>query len=69
LFRTRWKLVNRALLASAVGVAGLAGGCTDNKGDGQIKSSPEARNTSQAIVKSYSESMAKKYANQMKKRP
>jgi hypothetical protein len=70
LIRTRWKVVTRALLASAVGVAGLFTGCTDsNKSDGQITASPEASNAAQAIAKSYSENMNKKYANQMKKRP
>ena len=70
LIRTRWKVVSRALLASAVGVAGLSAGCTDsNKSNGQITASPEARNAAQAIAKSYGENMAKKYADQMKKRP
>jgi hypothetical protein len=70
LIRTRWKVVLRALLASAVGVAGLLAGCADsNKSDGQITASPEASNAAQAIAKSYGESMAKKYANQMKKKP
>jgi hypothetical protein len=68
LIRTRWKVVSRALLASAVGVAGLSAGCTDsNKSDGQIQSSPEASNAAQAIAKSYSDNMIKKYANKMKK--
>ena len=70
MIRTRWKVVSRALLASAVGVAGLSAGCTDsNKSNGQITASPEARNAAQAIAKSYGENMAKKYADQMKKRP
>jgi hypothetical protein len=70
LIRTRWKVVRSALLASAVGVAGLLSGCTDsNKSDGQIAASPEASNAAQAIAKSYGESMTKKYANQMKKKP
>jgi hypothetical protein len=69
LIRTRWKVVSWALLASAVGVAGLLAGCTDsNKNDGQITASPEASNAAQAIAKSYSENMSKKYANQIKKR-
>ena len=63
LIRTGWKVVSRALLASAVGGAGLSAGCTDsNKSDGQIKTSPEASNAAQAIAKSYSENMIKKYA-------
>jgi hypothetical protein len=70
LSRTCWKAVRSALLASAVGLAGLSAGCTDsNKSDGQIKTSPEASNAAQAIAKSYGESMTKKYANQMKKKP
>jgi hypothetical protein len=70
LIRTRWKVVSRALLASAVGVAGLLAGCTDsNKSDGQITASPEASNAAQAIAKSYGENMKKKYANQLKKGP
>ena len=70
MIRTRWKVVRRALLASAVGVAGLLAGCTDsNKSDGQIKASPEASNAAQAIAKSYSENMTKKYADKMRKRP
>jgi hypothetical protein len=71
LIRTCWKVVRSALLASAVGVAGLSvAGCTDgNKSDGQIQASPEASNAAQAIAKSYGESMTKKYANQMKKKP
>jgi hypothetical protein len=68
LIQTRWKVVSRALLASAVGFAGLLAGCGDgNKSDGQITASPEASNAAQAIAKSYSESMAKKYSKQMKK--
>ena len=68
--RTRWKVVMRALLASAVGVAGLSAGCTDsNKNDGQIKSAPEATNASDAIAKSYSDNMLKKYGDKAKKRP
>ena len=70
MIRTRGNVVRRALLASVVAVAGLLAGCTDsNKSDGQITASPEARNAAQAIAKSYGENMAKKYANQMKKRP
>jgi hypothetical protein len=69
LIRTRGNVVRRALLASVVAVAGLLAGCTDNKSDGQITASPEARNAAQAIAKSYGENMAKKYAKQMKKRP
>ena len=70
LIRTRWKVVRRALLASAVGGAGLLAGCTDsNKSDGQIQASPEASNAAQAIAKSYGEQMAKKYGDKMKKRP
>jgi hypothetical protein len=71
LIRTCWKVVRSALLASAVGVAGLfIPGCNDsNKSDGQIAASPEASNAAQAIAKSYGENMTKKYANQMKKKP
>ena len=70
MIRTRWKVVRRALLASAVGVGGLSAGCTDSlKSDGQIQASPEASNAAQAIAKSYSENMTKKYAAQMKRRP
>jgi outer membrane murein-binding lipoprotein Lpp len=69
LIRTCWKVVRSALLATAVGVAGLlVAGCTDsNKSDGQIQASPEASNAAQAVAKSYRESMAKKYPNQFKK--
>jgi hypothetical protein len=68
LIRTRWKVVSSALLASAVGVAGLFAGCTDsNKSDGQITASPEANNAAQAVAKSYSENMVKRYAKQSKK--
>jgi hypothetical protein len=66
LIRTRWKVVSRALLASAVGVAGLSAGCTDNKSDGQIQASPEAGNAAQAIAKSYGEQMKMKYADKTK---
>jgi outer membrane murein-binding lipoprotein Lpp len=70
LIPTRWKVVSRALLASAVGGTGLLTGCSDsNKSDGQITASPEARNAAQAIAKSYGESMKKKYAAQIKKKP
>ena len=70
LIRTGWKIVSRALLASAVGGAGLSAGCTDsNKSDGQIQASPEASNAAQAIAKSYAENMTKKYADKMKRRP
>jgi hypothetical protein len=70
LIRTRGKVVTRALLASAVGVAGLCAGCTNgNKSDGQITASPEASNAAQAIAKSYAENMTKKYADRLKKRP
>jgi hypothetical protein len=70
LIRTRGKVVRRALLASAVGVAGLFAGCTDStKSDGQIEASPEASNAAQAIAKSYAENMTKKYADKMKRRP
>ena len=70
LIRTGWKVVSRALLASAVGGAGLSAGCTDsNKSDGQIQASPEASNAAQAIAKSYAENMTKKYADKMKRRP
>ena len=63
LIRTRWKVVRRTFLASAVGFAGLLAGCGDsNKSDGQIKTTPEASNAAQAIAKSYSENMIKKYA-------
>jgi hypothetical protein len=69
LIRTRWKVVSRALLASAVVVAGLLAGCTDsNKSDGQIKATPEASNAAQAVAKSYMENMSKKYAKQMNKK-
>jgi hypothetical protein len=55
--------VRRALLASSVGFGGLLAGCTDsNKSDGQITTAPEASNAAQAIAKSYSENMIKKYA-------
>ncbi len=67
LIRTGWKVVSRALLVSAVGVAGLLTGCTDsNKSDGQITASPEAGNAAQAVAKSYRENMAKKYPKQFK---
>ena len=70
MIRTRWKVVSRALLALSVGGTGLLAGCTDsNKSDGQIIASPEAGNAAQAIAKSYGESMKKKYADQIKKRP
>ena len=70
MIRTRGKVVKMALLASAVGGAGLSAGCTDsNKSDGQIQASPEASNAAQAIAKSYAENMTKKYADKMKKRP
>ncbi len=70
MIRTRWKVVRRAVLTLAVGVAGLSAGCSDsNKSDGQIAAAPEASNAAQAIAKSYGESMAKKYANQMKMKP
>ena len=63
MIRTRWKVVSTALLASAFAAAGLLAGCTDSdKSDGQIKSTPEASNAAQAIAKSYSENMIKKYA-------
>ena len=69
MIRTRWKIVSWALLASAVGVAGLLAGCTDsNKSDGQIAASPEAGNAAQAIAKSYGEHMIKKYGDKAKKR-
>jgi hypothetical protein len=55
------------LLASVVAVAGLPAGCSDNKSDGQITASPEASNAAQAIAKSYSEQMLKKYGVQAKK--
>jgi hypothetical protein len=68
LIRTRWKVVSRALLVSAVGGTGLFAGCSDgNKSDGQIIASPEAGNAAQAIAKSYGESMKKRYPNQFKK--
>ena len=71
MIRTRWKVVSRALLASAVGAAGLpAAGCSDsNKSDGQIVAAPEAGNAAQAVAKSYSQNMIKKYAKQTKKTP
>jgi hypothetical protein len=71
LIRTRWKVVTRVLLASVVGTAGMSvgGGCGNSyKSDGQIQASPEAGNAAQAIAKSYSDNMNKKYAKQMKKR-
>jgi hypothetical protein len=69
LLRTRGKVVRRALLASAVGLAGLLAGCDSDKSDGQIQASPEASNAAQAIAKSYSENMIKKYADKIQKRP
>jgi hypothetical protein len=70
LIRTRGKVTRRALLASALGVAGLVAGCTNgNKSDGQIEASPEAGNAAQAIAKSYAENMTKQYAGKMKRRP
>jgi hypothetical protein len=71
LIGTQSKLVNRrALLASAVAFSGLLAGCTDsNKSDGQIKTAPEATNASDAIAKSYSENMLKKYGDKAKKKP
>jgi hypothetical protein len=70
LIRTRRKVARRAFLASAAGVVGLLAGCIGgNKSDGQIQASPEAGNAAEAIAKSYSENMMKKYANKMKKRP
>jgi hypothetical protein len=70
LIRTRGKVFRRALLATAVGVAGLFAGCTDSlKSDGQIQASPEASNAAQAIAKSYGENMTKKYAVKAQKRP
>ena len=62
-------IVIRALVASVVGVGagGLSAGCDNSlKSDGQIQAAPEAGNAAAAIQKSYGESMAKKYANQMK---
>jgi hypothetical protein len=58
-------------MALAVGVAGLSSaGCSDNKSDGVIQSSPEATNAAAAIGKSYADNMTKKYAGQnAKKRP
>jgi hypothetical protein len=68
LIRTRWKVVTRALLASAVGGTGLLAGCGgSNKSDGQIQASPEASNAAQAIAKSYGEQMKMKYADKMKR--
>jgi hypothetical protein len=62
--------VRRALLAPALGVAWLSAGCGDSgKSDGQIPPSPEAQSVAQAIAKSYSENMAKKYAKQTKRSP
>ena len=70
MIQTRWKVVTRALLAWAVGGAGLLAGCTNsNKSDGQIQSAPEAQNAAQAVAKNYSEQMVKKYTKQMRKRP
>jgi hypothetical protein len=67
LIRTRWKVGRRAFLASAAGFAGLLTGCGgSNKSDGQITTSPEASNAAQAIAKSYSENMMKKYAKKKK---
>ena len=69
MIRTRWKVVSTALLASAVGGAGLLTGCSDSyKSDGQIQASPEASNAAQAIAKSYGEQMKMKYADKMKRR-
>jgi len=63
-------IVTSVLMASVVAIAGVSGGCSDgNKSDGQITASPEAGNAAQAIAKSYGESMKKKYADQIKKRP
>jgi hypothetical protein len=63
-------IVTSLLMASVVAIAGVSGGCSDgNKSDGQITASPEAGNAAQAIAKSYGESMKKKYADQIKKRP
>jgi hypothetical protein len=68
LIQTRWKVVTRALLAWAVGGAGLLAGCTNsNKSDGQIQASPEASKAAEAFAKSYGENMTKKYGVQMKK--
>ena len=67
LIQTRWKFGRRAFLASGVGFAGLLAGCGDgNKSDGQIKTAPEAGNAADAIAKSYSENMIKKYAKKKK---
>jgi hypothetical protein len=67
--RTDRKVDRRAFLASAVGIAGLLAGCDSNKSDGQIQASPEASNAAEAIGKSYSENMTKKYASKTKKKP
>ena len=65
LIRDRWKVVTRALLAWAVGFAGLlSAGCSDNKSDGVIQSAPEAKSAAEAIGKSYADNMTKKYAGQ-----
>jgi hypothetical protein len=65
----RAKVASRALLALAVGCAGLSGGCADNKSDGQIQSAPEAANTAQAIQKSYTDSMRQKYNVKTQQKP
>jgi hypothetical protein len=62
-------IVSRMLLVAVVGAVGLpaGGGCSDSaKSDGQIQAAPEAANAAEAIAKSYSEQMTKKYASQMK---
>ena len=59
----RITVVKRALLVSALGVAWLSAGCGDSgKSDGQVQSAPEASNAAQAVSKSISDQMAKKYS-------
>jgi hypothetical protein len=62
-------ILPRVLLVSVVGTAGLSVvvGCDNGaKSDGQIQAAPEAANAAQAVAKSYSEQMAKKYGVKMK---
>ncbi len=69
LTRTGWKVVRMALLALAIGVAGLSAGCSgSNKNDGQIESAPEARNAAAAVNKSYMENMIKQHAKPTNKK-
>lgn len=63
LIRIRGTVARRALLAMALGVAWLSGGCGDSGKSDQVQSAPEAVNAAQEASKSISENMAKKYAN------